>query len=308
MKLRYLLLFPFVMLSCTNEVNEMNVLPEQEETNQDLSKSPEEPANPAEETDSLYESGNSASNDSIVWDGIFNMGNHGGSGLAAPEDFSNKLTIVTTGETPCSYETMRLLMLTSNEYDNFGIMSNTEECRAYFSFKRERLHEVDSIVKMEQEKGIDAWYTNYLYAGTREGAYICADTTLFGREAGEPLNDKFRVTSEGKSTWIRVSYPDFKVLANGYEEELPTAFDEVFKEGTALYPDYDSNYGLVLSLNETPAEQYEEIEFTLSIPIEGEYFETKFNHKDYEKYLYQEGHVVPNEGRVLEGSVMVKFK
>lgn len=304
MKLTHFLLIPLVILSCTNE---KNVPSEPEESMQNPSEVSEENVHLTEKNDSTSESGFWGSGDSALY-GVISPDEIWRSGLSALEDFSNKLNLQITEKAPYTYETMRLLMLTSNEYDNFGITANTEECRAFLNFQKERLHEVDSIVKMEQEKGIDAWATNYIFAGTLEGAYICADKKLFGREAGEPLNDKFSVTSQSKSTWIRVSYPDFHVLANGYEEELPTEFDEVFKAGTALYPSFDSNYSLVLSLNETPAEQYEQIGFTLSIPIEGEYFETKFNHKDYEEHLYQSGHVVPNEGRVLKGSVMVKFK
>lgn len=303
MKLRFLSLIPFVMLSCTNE---MNVQSAPEESKQNPSEFSEETMPLTEESDSTYEPGYFASNDSIRY-GVTSPTDLWRSGLSALEDFSNKLNLQITEKATYTYETMRLLMLTSNEYDNFGITANTEECRAFLNFQKERLHEVDSIVKMEQEKGMDAWATNYIFAGTREGAYICADKKLFGREAGEPLNDKFMVTSEGKSTWIRVSYPDFHVLANGYEEELSTEFDDVFKAGTALYPDFDVNYGYVLSLKEIPTEQYEQIGFSLSIPIEGEYFETKFNHKDYEEHVYQSGHVIPNEGRVLKGSVTVKF-
>lgn len=307
MKLRYLLLFPLVMFSCTNEVDEFQ--PEAEDK-----PVIDMPENTGRDTNSEeWKAFIQHLADSTLKARIEHFDRKYYTTLLAPEDFSNNLKLLTRWngieDISFTYEDMKLLLLTNNEYDNFGIVNGTSEYRRYLYYQRYTTQKVDSVIQMEINKGVSPhWDRKFICAGTRKGAYICADKPLFGRKAGEPLNDKFSVTSDNEGTWIRASYPDFNIIANGYEEELPTAFDEVFKAGTALYPGNEVIYGLVLSFNEIPTEKYSRIKFTVCIPIEGEYFSERFGQPDYDEYYYQIGRVLPNKDRVLKGSVMVKFK
>lgn len=207
---------------------------------------------------------------------------------------------------PDSYETMYFRVVPERYHDAFGIDSEGEGYLSYLQFQEEKCHRITEIVSSAIEQGKRGGYPRYTYAGIRERARIYADVPLFGREAGELLNDKFAVTSYSSLTWIGVSYPDFDILANGYEEELPTDFDEVFQAGTALFS-YISD-GFVFSFKKCPEEQHQTITFTIEIPIEGEYFQLMFNGKDYpETYYTSEQRVIRNENRVLRGSVTVRF-
>lgn len=321
MKLRYLLLFPLVMFSCTNEIDDEKPNDENGGTNQETPIDPISTDDDSDWLDFFAEHRDSLLNILLVDDSISRakceeygipVDRNFYSYLGGLEDFSNDLKLLTRwngrDDLTWTYETMKLLMMTNNKHDNFGIVVGTDEYWNYLAFQRNTTTEIDSVVQAVADKGISIVFNNYIYAGVREGAYICADKKLFGREAGEPLNDKFSVTSESKQTWIRVSYPDYHVIANGYEEELPTEFDEVFKAGTALYPGFSVNYGYVLSLKEIPAEQYDNVTFKLSIPVEGEYFGKKFNHCDYEERDYLTGRVEWNRSRWMTGFATVKLK
>ena len=236
------------------------------------------------------------------------------------DDLSNELTMIfPTWRTlveealekeltvPKSYSSMAFrVVLKPYCYGVFCYDGNNEEGNAFEVFQYERCSQINQIVSKAREEGKNASYPFYTYAGIREGACIYADVPLFGREAGEPLNDKFVVKSYSPQTWIRVSYPEFDILANGYEEELSTDFDEVYKIGSAIFSFI--NDGFVFSFKEYPEEKHDSITFTIEIPIEGEYFQLKFNGKDYpESYYTYEHRVLRNDNRVLKGSVTVKF-
>ena len=81
----------------------------------------------------------------------------------------------------------------------------------------------------------------------------------------------------------------------------------MFQAGTALFS-YISD-GFVFSFKDIPEERYKAITFSIEIPIEGEYFQLLFNGEDYpESYYTYEKRVLPNENRVLRGSVTVRFE
>lgn len=102
----------------------------------------------------------------------------------------------------------------------------------------------------------------YIYAGIRSGARIYADKTLFGREAGSNLNDYF-IAIYSPLSMIVASYPDYRVL-RGFKESAATAdsFEKFFLEGRSL-----SGSMSHLTLNSIPDENYDEITFTIEIPI-----------------------------------------
>jgi|GEM_PF-4609015 len=208
---------------------------------------------------------------------------------------------------PDSYESMCFRVVPKRFKDVFSVDSKGNGYKQYVEFQNEKCQPLAEIVNAALAQGKFAGYPRYTYAGVREGAQIYANVPLFGRKAREPLNDKFAVMSYSPLTWIRVSYPDFNIIFNGYEEELPTDFDEVFQAGTALFS-YISD-GFVFSFKDIPEERYKAITFSIEIPIEGEYFQLLFNGEDYpESYYTYEKRVLPNENRVLRGSVTVRFE
>lgn len=242
--------------------------------------------------------------------------------ITALEDISDELTVIwPTWDSSAKefemereaekevvrYEEMMFRVVATHYHDAFGIVSGSKEWAEYLWFQDNKCKQINDYIEARYLSGL-VWHSpRYTYAGVREGAQIYANVPLFGRKAREPLNDKFAVTSYSPLTWIRVSYPDFNIISNGYEEDLPTDFDEVFQAGTALFS-YISD-GFVFSFKEIPEERYKAITFSIEIPIEGEYFQLLFNGEDYpESYYTYEKRVLPNENRVLRGSVTVRFE
>jgi len=237
------------------------------------------------------------------------------------EDISNELSIVSPSwesdeeeakkevnqpDYPVTYEDMRFSVSTTRYHDVFGITVPSEEYTRYNQFMKEKCQQIDTYINKRYEEdgvGIGAAYT---YAGIREGARIYADVPLFGREEGASLNDKFIVKPYSNATCIIASYPDFNILYNGYEEKLPTDFDEVFKEGTAIFS--YTNRGFVFSFKEIPEERYDAIRFTIEIPVEGEYFQLIFYGCDYPDSYYNTGRALRNNDRVLKGSFTMHFE
>jgi len=312
----------WIMFSCTNNVNSTETeITDYEQKSQAI---PEENHSNIEANDSLRrettDGTSENTSDSLQWVSFTSPSGH--VSIFPLDDLADVLTIIfpTWGsveeeflmdgkemEKPDSYESMRFRAVPTRFHDAFGINVEEEGYKRYKQFQYEKGQHITEKISSYIEQGKQAGYPRYTYAGIRERACIYADVPLFGREAGEPLNDKFAVTSYSQLTWIRVSYPEFNILANGYEEELPTDFDEVYKVGTAIFSYI--NDGFVFSFQEYPEEIYDEITFTIEIPIEGEYFQIMFNGEDYpESYYTYEHRVLRNENRVLKGSVTVKFE
>jgi len=146
---------------------------------------------------------------------------------------------------------------------------------------------------------------SYYYAGIREAGRIYADCVFFGREAGANLADVM-VVDFPQTDKVSVSYPDFQVYKDYNKEASPTTFAEYFKSGTALpflnYEEFRVFFG------QMPPEVYDEVTFTIEIPIECEYMQQIIYGKDYPEEYYEQGLVERNENRVLRGSVTVRFE
>lgn len=240
----------WIVLSCTNKVDSPeSEVKDYEQKSQDL---PEESFSFTNASDSLqWEATDSTSentSDSLQWGKTYSPSGH--VVICPLDNLADVLTIIfptwksseeeflMDGEEmrkPDSYGSMRFRAVLTRFHDAFGINTEGDAYILYRQFQHEKGQRITDIISSALDQGKRASYPRYTYAGIREGACIYADVPLFGREAGEPLNDKFIVESYSPQTWIRVSYPEFDILANGYEEELPTDFDEVYKEGTALF-------------------------------------------------------------------------
>lgn len=149
-------------------------------------------------------------------------------------------------------------------------------------------------------------FQDYTYAGILEGAKITSDRVLFGREPGADLGDKFYVEpGYGTSLTILASYPSYHIVYNGYTDSTPLTFSDVFAPGNAML---NPNRNMLLSFAEIPAEPLDEVTFDVEIPFECEYFQPMFYGRDYSSDFYEKNMIVPNENRVLHGSVTVKFE
>ena len=219
------------------------------------------------------------------------------------EEISNQLSVTCIGEdqlphTPRSWEdiiisygavlhkTVFVVDVPSTENDKY---------RAFIANKGK--HVVSLIDSLEMQE----WgYPNYIYAGIVEGAQIYADRPLFGRETGASLNEFFSVQP---NSYFRVTYPDYLVAEyrSPVEGRYRCSFDSFHAKGTAL------TFCNLLMLDKRPSEQYEEITFTIEIPIECEYMQQIVYGEDYPESYYEQGLVERNENRVLRGSVTVRF-
>ena len=193
------------------------------------------------------------------------------------------------------YDENNLFLFNANSYDY-------EERRIVYSkghdWEKDRFNEIDEAMRKYNINGASQ---SYLYAGVNGHARIYADKVLFGVPAGEDLNEHFVVKPTRGSRFI-VTYPDYHIVSNSFEENRLWAFDECFAEGTAV------NNGHALQLNEAPSETYDEITFTLEIPMLGDCLHTAIWGDDYPDDFYEKGYVRRSEPRVLQGSVTVKFE
>ena len=154
-------------------------------------------------------------------------------------------------------------------------------------------------INVEKEKPTDI--QEYVYAGIKDECSITADKMLFGIEPGGNLGKHFKVRLYGNQK-ISVLYPGFEVVRNYYNDPTEVLFSDYFLKGTAL-----SFCPFIFYFTKAPEEQYDEITFTIEIPIECEYMHQIIYGEDYPESYYEQGLVERNENRVLRGSVKVKF-
>ena len=169
-----------------------------------------------------------------------------------------------------------------------------EKTRAYWDF----LQEKRGYVEKEKPKNVQ----KYVYAGIKQGASLTADKILFGIEPGGNLGEYMKVDLSDEQK-IRVNYPDFDVVQNYYGFHNEVLFSNYFKEETAL-----SLIPYMLFFTTAPKECYDEITFSIEIPIKCDYFQKIISGIDYPEEYYEKGLVDRNENRVLRGSVTVKFE
>lgn len=143
---------------------------------------------------------------------------------------------------------------------------------------------------------------DYCYAGVKRGARIYADKTIAGREPGADISDLMSVDLLYKCK-VQLTYPDFQIYKDYYADNNTVLFSDYFKEGTVL-PRLDLYF---ISFVESPAEQYDEITYTIEIPFECEYMRKIICGQDYKEEYYEQGLVERNENRMLKGSVTVRF-
>ena len=215
------------------------------------------------------------------------------------EELSNQIGFVCLGRDPHSWLDMTLSYGTNPHKSVFGVICPSKEWDKYRAFTFET---GKYLVALYDSLGIqDRGYPHLYFAGLREGACIRADKTLFGIDKGKPLNDFFAVISE---TFYRATYPHYFIKESHLpsEMEFKYEFDDFFAKGDAL------TFCNSLVLERIPPEKYEEITFTIEIPIECEYMQQIVFGEDYPENYYRQGLVERNENRVLRGSVTVRFE
>lgn len=182
-------------------------------------------------------------------------------------------------------------------YSIFGVMSGSKEADALRNFLNITMTDANAYL-MPKNYTIQYYY----YARVKLGARIYADKIIAGRKPGADLSD-LMYFSLPFNCKVQLTYPDYQLLNDYYGHASHVSFSDYFKEGTAL-PAIDL---ASVSFIETPAEQYDEITYTIEIPFECEYMQQIIFGKDYEEKYYEQGLVERNENRMLKGSVTVRF-
>ena len=181
----------------------------------------------------------------------------------------------------------------------FGVEHGSEEQKRY----EEIMSELSEGIKNYLEQKQYEIRPEFFFAGIKDGARITADKKLFGRDTGSDLGDMF-VLDIPPSSKIGVTYPDFRVFKDYNENSSSITFSDFFLSGTAL----SFSYVFYAYYAEQPSEEYNEVTFTIEIPIECEYMQQIIYGKDYPEEYYEQGLVERNENRVLRGSVTVRFE
>jgi len=192
----------------------------------------------------------------------------------------------------------------SSHYSNhpFQMEGVSEERRKYERF----MTEIGTHLNSYLEKHPAARFEDYYYAGVKGEARIFADKKLFHREAGSNLSDLLLLCLP-RGSKIAATYPDFRFVLFYDTETTPVTFANYFRDGLALAlpPAW---FALRATFAEQPPEAYDEITYTIEIPIECEYMQQIIYGKDYPEEYYEQGLVERNENRVLRGSVTVRFE
>lgn len=183
--------------------------------------------------------------------------------------------------------------------------SNYEELDQFVVWREKKLEAVTHELNATKAVlGNDIASPEYAYAGVRAEPLITADKTLFGRESGTNLADKF-FAEPSVFGMITASYPTYAIVHNGWLDKRPQTFAKLFAVGNAL-PAPAS--GLVkLYYAETPPEQYDTLNFTIEIPYHRELMMKAVFGKDYNNYYYDHNYLDRNENHTLKGSVSVHF-
>lgn len=224
--------------------------------------------------------------------------------LTGAEAISDKLSVSCIGSdglpaNPKSWSELILGYGANDSGVSFSVNNPSTENDRYRAFVSDIGKHVVSL--MDSLGVQNMGYPNFIYAGIAEGAQIYADKVLFGRKAGSSLNDFFVVKP---SLLFCMTYPEYMVEEYHFSEgwDYRCSFGEYHSVGRAL------TFGNQLSLGEIPSDEYDEVTFTIEIPIECEYMQQIIYGKDYPEEYYEQGLVERNENRVLRGSVTVRFE
>lgn len=178
-----------------------------------------------------------------------------------------------------------------------NIMAGSKEEDAYFAFIDLTMKDADDFIKQN-----DCPMQTYYYAGVKRGARIYADKSVAGREPGANISDLMSITVP-YCCLLQLTYPDYQVYQDYSNDKNYILFSDYFKEGMAL-PTVDQFF---VNFVESPAEQYDEITYTIEIPFECEYMRKIIFGQDYKEEYYEQGLVERNENRMLKGSVTIHF-
>lgn len=191
---------------------------------------------------------------------------------------------------------MALEIYTNNDIDAYrtSYVSGSDEQKAFLGWLSDVLKDYISAFPTSDSMH----YHGYTYAGFRSGASIYADKTIWGREAGEDLSDKFIISQYPSSYDVLPSYPDFQILY-GHDDEKPSTFKELTSLPLAL-PVIDSPL-VTLRFLDIPEEELEQVTLSVEIPISAEYYE------DYPLEMYETHNLYPEGDRLLKGTVTIDF-
>lgn len=184
---------------------------------------------------------------------------------------------------PLSYENLTILFYEAAERG-----SSTDCTPLLLRQNIGRLAQADTECVTEQEKFIrnNLVGKEWAFAAARFNGKACikADRTLYGLPAGSNLSQHFTV--EGRSLGLpQGEFTDFHVLEF---ENAPSAMDDYFAQGTWLQLLY------ALRMADIPQEQYDEVTFTVSLPVEYElWWKSQIN--------------VEKESHVLSAQCTVRF-
>ena len=230
---------------------------------------------------------------------------------------------------PCSYENLLVEIGFKNVNGNYIAPCNSSRDADYwdrmiskerFQFYRwgyEQLAEIDSVIKkMYAENGCDYDYGNsracYLYGSIAGHVRVYADKVLFGKPAGEDLNE-FIIVPQEERMWeipashtisgpFLMSFPDFHIVRNYFDDPASLAFDEYFAQGLAVH-----YHGYSFHLKEIPEEKYDEITISVEFPVYVGNLRQAVYGEDYPEYDYKSGKVRVGN-RVFRGSVAIKLQ
>ena len=207
------------------------------------------------------------------------------------EGYDPRSTKIKDGEEILSKE--NLLIVISTISHNESKLSRSESIVSYEKIRAKAQHIYD---KYEYPKSQYNFY--YCHAGLKAGTRIYADKVLFGREPGSNLSDKFKLFKYPMGYYHILSYPDWELIYD-YNDKKPELFSEFAVEGVLMV---NAGFSFAqLCFSEIPQEDFDEIKFTVEIPITTEYF------ADYPDEGYEGENLSHQEDRILKGEVEVKL-
>ena len=193
----------------------------------------------------------------------------------------------TAPHSPLDYENMRLYVY--RDYDGAAQPESTaEQRREYYQFGDRVIKDLLAVSEAPDKAYVPA--PHFLMAQLNGRVSITADVALFGLEAGTDLSSHFRV--KGPNAMIPQGSVQQHSIRYDFGTEQPTSVADFYSEGTWLQERY------IFWLADIPEERYEEVRFTVTIPVRCEL---------WQDYFYEGGTEVATENRTLSTEVTLKM-
>lgn len=143
------------------------------------------------------------------------------------------------------------------------------------------------------DKALNGW-TVFLNAYINGKVCVTCDKVLFGEEAGTDLSKYFRIYSEAYCMPVGIENP--KLLYN-FGDEMPEFMCDFFPAEAWFQDSYTIEFASV------PEEKYDELTFTLNLPLKIDYVRSYFS----AKYRGEENAELQRKDKVFIPKCTVKF-